>query len=250
MLSRLTPLLILVGTSTAAIAQGAYNCNTVLTNGLREYNISSTNTSYLNTLFSKYCYSDGRMNSSSVSAGIGIPIESIPIKFSLGASDQSQAMTNFCKTYSSSEELKVQTNSHQETIVRRAYDSFDSCVRLAALGLFVTHDIITDEKSQLLLRAGVDRPIEVNGVDTSDNITCAGSDGTGKQITYDNATHRQASNTIGIFCTRKSRKTPEGVTVYDEGSVAVDITGDKYNFYWPKSEILAGGCSFTGSSVD
>src|SRR5205085_2464817 len=86
--------------------------------------------------------------------------------------------------------------------------------------------------------AGVDRPIEVNGVDTSENITCAGSDGAGKQITYDNATHRQASNTIGIFCTRKSRKTPEGVTVYDEGSVAVDITGDKYNFYWPESEIL------------
>jgi hypothetical protein len=219
-------------------AASNFNCDTVINQGLRQYHITSSDTSYLHSIFSKYCYADGRSNSSSLNIGIEAVIKAIPVKFSLGSTDQTEAMSNFCKTYAESEDFKSKSSNYEETIVNRAYESFDSCVRLSALGLSVTHDIITDEKAQILLRAGVGKPIEINGLDSSENISCSGSDGLGKELAYTKSTHRQSAETIGIFCTRKSRNGEGGISVFDEGSVAIDITGDKYNFYWPKSEVL------------
>jgi hypothetical protein len=230
--------LFLLESAPTTFAAGNFNCDTVINQGLRQYHITSSDTAYLHSIFSKYCYADGRSNSSSLNVGIEAVIKAIPVKFSLGSTDQTEAMSNFCKTYAESEDFKSKSSNYEETIVSRAYESFDSCVRLSTLGLFVSHDIITDEKAQVLLRAGVGKPIEINGLDSSENISCSGSDGSGTELTYSKSTHRQSTETIGIFCTRKSRNGDGGVSVFDEGSVAIDITGDKYNFYWPKSEVL------------
>ena len=184
MMRRLLSFLLLLGATSSCLAQGVYNCDTILTSALREYNIHSESSSNLNEIFSQYCYADGRTNSSSLDIGVDAVVKGIPAKFTLGSNDSSQAMTNFCKTYSSSSDLRSKSDSYQETIVRRAYDSYDACVRIASEGYFVTHSITARDRAQILLRAGVGKPIEVTGVDTTENISCYGPDGAGKKIEY------------------------------------------------------------------
>jgi hypothetical protein len=147
------------------------------------------------------------------------------------------AMENFCRTYQTSNEATSQRNNYQETLVRRGFDSVDNCVSAAQLGFYVSHDLLGPSKAHLTLRAGVGKDIEINGIDTTTNISCTGPVD-GKETKYTVATKARSNNTIGVFCTRESRKGPSDIIVFDEGSVAVDITGTKYNFYWPKSEIL------------
>jgi hypothetical protein len=136
-----------------------------------------------------------------------------------------KAMTNFCKNYVSSTEYNMSYDKYDERIVSRAYDSYDECVQLSLLGYFVKHEIITPEKAQILLRAGVDKPIQVTGIDTSSNISCYGPNDHGEKVTYGPATSVESKNTIGIFCDRKSEEGPGGTTVYREGSVAIAIKG-------------------------
>jgi hypothetical protein len=227
--------------SVCALAQTAVSgCDTLLTKGLRDYNISSESTSSLNNIFNQYCYADGRANTSAFNAGLSAIIYSVPISLTLGSTDASQATTNFCKTYKGSSFYNNNVDTYQEKIVQRAYDSYDACVRLQSEGFYVTHDLLTSDKAQILLRAGVGKPIEVDGLDSTSNITCVGPDGTGtgNKINYSVATQHKSDIAIGIFCTRQSRQDASGVTVYDEGSVAIALLGDKYNFYWPKSQIL------------
>lgn len=214
------------------------SCDVVLTSGLREYRIESSDSAYLNTLFDKHCQSDGRVNQSSMNIGLDAVVKAVPIKFTLGSSDSQQAVTNFCNEYSTSEQRTEITSDYEETIVARAYDSYDSCIRLSQQGFFVTHDLVTADMAQVLLRAGVGRPIQVTGVDTTENVSCVGND-KGQEVTFSVATTLESANTIGMFCTRSSRTNEAGSTVFDEGAVAINIAGDKYNFYWPRSEILA-----------
>ncbi len=230
----------LISVSCPALADDISSCNVIINNGLREYNISSDSAAYLNTVFNQYCFADGRSNSSAFNAGLAATVQSIPVSLTLGSSDASQAQTNFCKNYKSSTFATETTNTYNETIVRRAYDSYDACLQAAALGFYVTHDILTPAKAQLLLRAGVGKPIEVDGIDTTPNVSCSGPpDKSGNQIDYGIATKNVSDVGIGIFCTRKSRVEPTtGVTVYDEGSVAIALAGTKYNFYWPQTSLL------------
>lgn len=230
--------LILVVTISPLMAQSNYSCDTVLTRGLRNISISSDSSSNLNTVFSQYCYADGRSNASSFNAGLDAVVKSIPVKFTLGSNDNSTAMTNFCKTYSSSSDARGASNRYLESIVQRAYDSYDACVRISSAGYFVTHDIVTPDKAQILLRAGVGKPIEIKGLDATGNVTCNGPDGNGSEVKYGAATSVRSDNAINVFCTRTSRDGGDGLKYFDEAGVAIAINGDKYNFYWPQSNIL------------
>jgi hypothetical protein len=198
--------------TSVCFAQGSYQCDTIITKGLREYNISSESSSYLNNVFSQYCYESGEANSSSFNLGLDTVVKALPIKFSLGSSDSKTAMQNFCKSYKASTEAKQERNTYQETIVNKAYDTYASCVQLSQLGYYVTHDFITPQKSQLLFRAGVAKPIEINGMDTSPNVSCSGPVN-GQEKKYRVSTKVRSDNTIGIFCTRVSRKGPGDTTV-------------------------------------
>jgi len=231
-------LLALTISTSVANAQGSFSCDTLITKGLREYNISSESTTYLNSVFSEYCYESGQSKSSSSNVGLEAVVKAIPLSFTAGTSDSSQAMTNFCKNFRESSDYKKNVDTYKETIVSKAYDTYAQCVQLTSLGYFVTHDLITPEKAQIVLRAGVDKPIEIEGIDVSSNIECKGPGADGNAITYTVSTHSKSNISIGVFCTRRPRSGPGGVTVFDEGSVAIAIPGYKYNFYWPKSELL------------
>ena len=215
----------------------AQQCDTIITKGLREYDISSESSSYLNNVFSQYCHESGEARSSSSNVGLEAIVKAIPIKFSLGSTSSQTAMQNFCKTYRGSTEAQQSRDTYRETIATKSLDSYVDCVQLSQLGFYVTHDVITAEKAQVMFRAGVGKPIEINGIDTSSNVACVGSVN-GKEQRYTVATKVKSDNTISVFCTRSSRKGAGDVTVFDEGSVAVDITGHKYNFFLPKAEII------------
>lgn len=223
--------------ATAAYSQASFQCDTIITKGLREYDISSQSFSYLNAVYSQYCHASGQKKESSSGFGLESVAKALPVKLTGGASDASAAVSNFCKTYQGTTAAVGESATYQEKIVGRAYDSYVQCAQLAALGYHVAHDLITIEKAQVLLRAGVGKPIELNGVDTSANVKCEGAVD-GKPVRYVVGTNAKSNVAIGMFCTREARVGSDGTKVFDEGSVAIDITGYKYNFYWPKSEIL------------
>jgi len=222
----------------AAFAQGAFQCDTIISNGLREYRIDSTSTSYLTSTFKQYCQETGEKKNDSGGIGLDFVVKQIPVKFTGTYSSSSEAMTNFCKTYSNSTDYKNSTYSYSDTIVSKAYDTYAQCVQLASLGLSVSHDFITEERTQVLLRAGVARPIEIVGVDTSSNVKCYGPNNQGKSVQYSVGTKLSSANTISVFCSREGRRDANGITTYEEGSVAFGITGYKYNFFWPRSARL------------
>ena len=176
----------------ASFAQTA-DCGLILTRGLREYDIQNDSSSYLNTTFDSYCSASGQTRDQSLNIGLDAVVEAIPIKFTLGAKDARSAMENFCKVYKSDTSSRSDTSRYRETIVRRAYDSYDNCIRLSMNGNVVTHDVLSLESTQIFLKAGVGKPVELRGIKTSSNITCTGAN-SGKILTYGEATAAKTGN--------------------------------------------------------
>lgn len=226
-------LAILLGTSPALAQQ----CDLILTKGLREFEITQDSSSFLNTTFSQYCYESGETRAASTDVGLNTIVKSIPIKFTAGSSDAMTAMTNFCKTYSGSNEAQSARNVYRETIASKAYDTYTSCIQLVQQGFFVTHDILSLNRTQVLLRAGVGKPIQINGVDTTPNVDCYGPYN-GELLQYEPNTKAESNNTLGMFCSREGETRTNGETLFREGTVAIDIKGSKYNFYWPAATVL------------
>lgn len=231
-------LVFLLASLTSANAQATFDCDKIITSGLREYRISADSTSFLKTTFDKYCSASGETKESGGGIGIDTIVKTIPVKFTGSYNSSSQAMTNFCKTFAGSEDYKSASYSYAETIASKAFDTYAQCTQIASQGLSVSHQLTTPGDAQIFLKAGMDKAVQITGVYTSGNISCQGNDNKGKVIKYAVSTTASSDKSLHIFCTRKPRPGTAGSTVFDEGTVAIGMVGHSYNVFWPKSEIL------------
>lgn len=215
----------------------AQQCDVIITDGLREYDISSDSASVLRTTFDQYCHETGEVRSGGMNVGLDVAVKNIPVKFTAGSTEASTAMSNFCRTFKGSSEEQSQRNRYEDRVVSEAYDAYATCVQISQLGLFASHDLISDSRAQIIFRAGVDRPVQINGVETSDNVTCYGS-GTSPSQPLTPSTSITDDVSIGLFCARASRVGIGGQEVYDEGIIAFDVSGLAYNVYWPGSKTI------------
>lgn len=225
----------LLATASVARAIDEYeHCKSIITDGLREVNIETGSTAYLNTVFDKYCETRGTTKEDVFSIGLDAVVAAIPFKFTLGSSDKKQSMRNFCKEYSSYAASRSDTSRRDEHIVGRAYDSYDMCVSLASQGVKMSHKVRSLEYLDFFIAPAVGRPVVMNGVETSDNIKCSGKNSdsffsSAKELTRGSRIIVKRTP-LNIVCRRTGKAGKDGV-VYEEGVVTLLTDIQPYGNY-------------------
>lgn len=221
-------------------------CKSIITDGLREYSIRADSSAYLNTVHDKYCEKSGASKAQSFGMGLDAVVEAIPISFKGSYGSSSEAMRNFCKSYSSAVSASSNSLSYQETTVRRAYQSFDQCVAMAASNVVVRHAVRSLEMFDLYMAPGFSRPIRINGIQTTENVECTGrdtslADGPIKRFDQTTSMRLIDNNTLNLGCKRKGTVSSQGAIEYDEAVVTIftDLSPNgNYSIYLPRDSRL------------
>src|SRR5262249_17316846 len=138
-------------------------CSPILTEASRNVNLNESSAEYLNTIFDKYCERSGSLKQSGFSLGISAPIESIPVSLTLGSTDSSIAMTNFCHNYASTANSRVQQRSYVSTVVEKALATYVECMRIASTGNFIKHEILNEQTANVTITAGSGTKLTIKG---------------------------------------------------------------------------------------
>ena len=223
------------------------NCRTIITDGLREYSITTDSSAYLNSVFDKYCETSGTARSTGLSVGLDAVIKAIPVQFTSSYSSNEEAVRNFCRNYSSISTGRSDRTAYQERIVQRAYESFDQCIALAQTGVVVRHKVRSLAELDFFVAPGFARPVMLRGIKSSTNIQCSGQDPNSANSTakkFDLSTRIQVkdNNALNISCTRTGKPGTNGETIYDEGTVTLftDIgPNGNYGAFVPRDTRLA-----------
>lgn len=238
----------LVGLFFAAVSYGQNlerSCRALIESGLRNLSVEQESVSSLQTIFRRHCEKSGKVKSSSLGIGLDVVVDAIPLGLKGDAASSSQAMSNFCKSYSSHMELDYERNTREEKIVERAYDSFDQCIALAAAGIIVRHDVRDFNTFDFFIAPGYNRVI-LNGVQVPAHVTCKGLDPTKANspiITFGYGTRISLSGeqTLNVSCVRNGAPAANGVVEFPEATVTL-LTNVKpsgnYSAYLPPDSKL------------
>lgn len=209
-----------------------------ITKTLREHSISTSSSSYLNSVFDEHCEQNGTAKSSSGALGIDTVVKTIPLKFTGSFSTNREAIQNFCKTYASTTSQESRTYSYLERISSKALETVSECLRLQSLGVTITHDIQNLEKMNFFLKAAVDRHIELSGVDVTPNVACKGQI-SGTLASLSPKTYIDIDKSQSFVCTREpTTDSTSGVRAYSEAVITVQTNLGNYSVLWPRDEAL------------
>lgn len=233
---------------TLSSAQGiAEACKLIITDGLREYSIKASSDASYNSVYDKYCEVSGSARTDKFGFGMDTILESIPVGFKGDFGSSSEQMKNFCKTYASKAAGRSSSTSYEETIVRRAYQSFDQCVALAAKDVVVRHSVQTMSLVDFFLAPGFDKGIKVNGVQMTPNVECRGQlPGDGKpaqKINEDTQITLSGNQTLGFRCERKGVAQAKGDVKFDEAVITIFTNlapNGNYSVFIPQALSLGG----------
>lgn len=233
--SRLILALIVAGLPSAAFPQ-ALQC-TDIARTLKEFSISTSSSSYLNSVFDSYCEASGNTKTSSGSLGLEAVVKAIPIKFTGSASNSEEAMKNFCKNYAGTTALQERKFSYEERIASKALDTVTDCLRLQAQGVTITHDIVNRDTSAFFLKSSVEQKITLSGVSVNGPVACTGQI-SGKNAAFNQSTNVIVSKSQNFTCTRTPEMNAQKVKVYPESSIVISTNFGNYNVLWPRDEQL------------
>jgi hypothetical protein len=218
-------------------AQDLSSCNQIINSGLREYDITTQSDAVLNVYYENFCQSSASSSSTGVGLSFEAVIKAIPVKFLGSYSSDSEAQTNFCKTYSSQYNATHNSYHYQEKIVTRGYDSYDQCVQAQKLGLGAWHTVDSKAAVTLKFTAGVNRPIELRSLRTDTNkISCKATDQKGEAALNQLI---KSNDYIAVNCSRTPETTSTGDKVYNEGVIQTAGNYGTYDVYLPASQIVA-----------
>ena len=165
-----------VGACNAAGIESA--CTELITSGLKQYSIKTESSSYLTSVYDRYCEQSGSTKSSGLGLGLDLVVKAVPVKFTGNYSSNEEAMRNFCKNYQAHSEGQSAQETYEEKIVDRAYDSFDACVAIAATGVIVKHTVRDFNNFDFYVAPGFSHPVTLRGVQVPGNVVCQGQDPT------------------------------------------------------------------------
>jgi hypothetical protein len=230
------PIAAAIGCLSTAQAQ-SLQC-TDIARTLKEFSISTSSSSYLNSVFDSYCEASGSAKQSGVGIGLDAIVKAIPIKFTGSYSSSEDAVKNFCKNYSSSTSLQERKYSYEEKIASKALDTVTDCLKLQSQGITITHDILNKEVATFYLKSAVEQKIVVSGVATSGPISCTGHIG-GQSKSINETTGIAVQKTQNFSCKRRGSSTSANQPkVYEEATVTIATNFGNYNVLWPRDERL------------
>jgi hypothetical protein len=223
--------------SESSIAQ-ALQC-TDITRALKEFSISTSSTSYLNSVFDSYCEASGSSKGSNAGIGLEAVVKAIPIKFTGSYSSTEEAMRNFCKTYASSSSLQTRNYTYEEKVAGKAMDTVAECLRLQSQNVLITHTVVNNEQVAFYLKSAVAPKIKISGVSVTGNISCSGVVA-GKSVTFNDSTYLTVEDTQNFTCRRGSDPSSSNpnIKVYREATIVVSTNFNNYSVFWPRDERL------------
>ena len=205
---------------------------------LKEFSISTSSTSYLNSVFDNYCEASGSKRSSSAYVGIDVVVKAIPIQFTGATANAEEAMKSFCKNYASSSSLQERKFTYEERIASKALDTVSDCLRLQTQGVTITHDIVNRETAAFFLKSSVEQKISLTGVSLSSSVACVGLVN-GKKQTFSDSTFVNVSKSQNFTCTRTPQAAASGnIKTFGEATIVVSTNFGNYNVLWPRDERL------------
>ncbi|MGO4717125.1 hypothetical protein [Bradyrhizobium sp. 2TAF24] len=228
--------------TTCASAQSPDACDAILLQASRNTQANSESYEYLNAVFDQTCNAAGQTKSGGFSAGLDAVVKAIPIKFTLGASDASTATSNFCRNYRDTRYGSQVINNFRQTVVEKSLDTYVQCKAISLLGISLSHTIVNVGQLSVLGRAGIDRPIEMRGLRSSDNVSCETmvkqDDGGATAVSLSTSSVVASRDSLTIFCKRTPTQGTNGEKVYEEAAISIGVAGAKYDIFWPREEQL------------
>lgn len=225
--------LIALGFPTIAFPQ-ALQC-TDIARTLKEFSISTSSSSYLNSVFDSYCEASGNTKTSSGSLGLDAVVKAIPIKFTGSTANSEEAMKNFYKSYAGTTAIQERKFSYEERIASKALDTVTDCLRLQTQGVTITHDVVNRDRSAFFLKSAVEQKITLSGVSVSGPVVCTGQIA-GKSAAFNQSTNVVISKSQNFTCTRTPDVNAQKVKTYPESSIVVSTNFGNYNVLWPRDE--------------
>jgi hypothetical protein len=237
--------------ATPSFGQNAASiCSGILDAAARNISVSTESSDVLSTLYDQFCDQSGNSKTSSSNAGLEAVVKAIPARLTLSSSDSSVAMKNFCGNYNSTYRSTSKRGTYQSTVVEKALDTLNDCVRIARSGNYIHHRILNDEAIDIYMQSAVGSKLTIQGVATSANMHCSANTGQGAAKTFDQATQYTFSGYLTLNCARDKVQShgtnhstpadsPPRETNFAEGTVSVSTTSGPYAVFVPQSARLA-----------
>lgn len=220
-------------------------CMEIVNKGLREYSIDKGSSAYLNTVYDKFCESSGSANASSVGLGFDTLIQAVPVSFTGSYTNTETAQRNFCRNYQSLAAARTETTKYQETIVRRGYDSVDTCVAMASEGVSLRHNLTSKNTLNFFITPGRVRPVTISGVAMPPDVECMGQmpddKATAVKLNQHTRVKLSGADAFSFACTRSGSITGR-VTRYNEAVITVltDISPNgNYSVFLPREDTFS-----------
>lgn len=206
---------------------------------LKEYSISTSSSSYLNSVFDNQCEQNGDNKATSAGFGLDAVVKAIPLKLTGNYSSNEQAIKNFCKTYASTMTSEQRSFSYEERVASKALDTIQSCLALQSQGVIITHNIVNVDQTAFFLKSGLEQKISISGIAVSPNISCHGIVAS-KSKPFDETSVLRVEKNQNIFCTRKTSAIPGTNTrVYEEATITVATNFGNYPVLLPRDQRLS-----------
>lgn len=146
-----------------AISQDDDGCAEILRNVPRDISVESQNDGTALKIADKFCQNGSAKSSGSVDLGFGAVIESIPIKFNLGAGSTEEKQNQFCKDFNSDYTQNISRYVASSRAAAGIPEAWLSCKSLAVQGVMFKPRI-----SQTLIVIEIAKktpsPVSVQGV--------------------------------------------------------------------------------------
>jgi hypothetical protein len=227
-------LLIATSITNFAFARGPdYSvCETLVSNGLREFSIRRDSKENLDQLFTHYCSYSSSKNSGSFDFSSSSLINDIPESLTMGASTSEQKIQNFCNTYKSSNYNHETVDTYRETIAPRAYNTFEQCLKIVSHNIEITHKYSDKRLISFNIKADANMPIRISKIDAPDYISCTGVV-SGQEKDFKSLIDITVLTTQEFSCTRPSNTVGDLDSGYPEASITIMNGIENYIAFWP-----------------
>jgi hypothetical protein len=218
-------------------------CLAMIKEAANNISMSTSSATYLNTIFSSYCRSDGSTTNSAMDVGLTAIIEEIPTTFKGNSNDAQTSYTNFCKNYASTAAGSSSSYTYQSTVITKALESANQCLAIAKSGSYITYKAVSRTLLSIDFAIGPRTSLDIRDITPDRSVTCIGKKlGGPGEVNYGPSIGQNLpANTFAysVTCNRVSTHvSPAGEKLYPEAGIVVSTNAGTLAIYWPPDKEL------------
>ena len=211
-------------------------CGKVISEGLRNYSVSKQDRHYLSRTHEQFCTDDSVKVGIDSSYRLTDIVDALPVALTGNSKGNFDKLNTFCKNYNAETKASSQDFNYTETIVEKAYESFNSCVRIANGGGEITHTSPTITAVNFFIAPGTLQHVQIDGVSISPvdaPVECQatvpayfGFSSSTREMRRDST--YVVDKTLRVTCDRRADKDDQGAEAFHE--VAITLLTELGNY--------------------